>query len=791
MKSKKDDNLIRIFLASSNELKHEREQFENFISRINTLWQWSDKPMLELNIWETASDTISFTRTQDEYNKIIKTVDIFVLIFWSKMGKYSCEEFDLANELFHKSNKPLIIVYQKNNPYPEQSVNQFLERFREPGKEYFHVKFDLYAELENSFRKELDIYISTNLFYIPDIGKKNRIELLHGLKRRYEKRLKKKMDTELKFKLDLKLSYTNHGTDENYIKKYYVNDYKIGKTDGFGQLFYQFEKRFKRLLILGEPGAGKTVMLLEFALLLIDKALSNFNYPTPIILNLATWRNEYKHFETWLEVNMVYAGGEYGTSKKYAAELMKGKNLLLLLDGLDEIPEDDRNSCLVELQKFIIKQENSQANSDFPQLIICSRINEYASMFIDAPVRASLKIESLNSESIKTALRSLIKDEQNSAAKILLGEIESDGKIVDQLDTAFKTHLALSLAHDFDFSDLSIKKLVDAYILKELSGLQFTEEVKAKQYLQFLSSKLSMVKQGITFELSDMQPSWLRYPFFYKLLVSFLLSLIVSVFLGFFIMQISSKHTTDNFLKISGLCFLIILITEFITFKKNNLIKFSEQRVFNPRGFFLGNYLKIIFKKIKMTSFISSIVSLLFLMVMSFFDRSIFLKTSLPIILLCTVIFSLFLGGITSFYIIQYSLLPILVSQFFNFKRFPVIKNPYQRLTASFIFNSVIIFCIAETLLFFLLMFHPEVILGNHFFAFLYFSLWILLYVVVNVFIISPLFKHFILRFILVCRGKIPLRYSSFLNEVSRSGIMEKEGGQWRFKHQIIQDRLK
>ena len=52
----------------------------------------------------------------------------------------------------------------------------------------------------------------------------------------------------------------------------------------------------------------------------------------------------------------------------------------------------------------------------------------------------------------------------------------------------------------------------------------------------------------------------------------------------------------------------------------------------------------------------------------------------------------------------------------------------------------------------------------------------------------SSLVKHLAIRWILFIQGKAPLRYSRFLKKVAGTGIMEQDGGEWRFRHQLIQD---
>lgn len=73
----------KIFLASSSELKEDREEFEKLISRKNK-YLVPRGVFLELDLWEDFLDAMSQTRLQDEYNKAIRGCDIFVMLFLLK-----------------------------------------------------------------------------------------------------------------------------------------------------------------------------------------------------------------------------------------------------------------------------------------------------------------------------------------------------------------------------------------------------------------------------------------------------------------------------------------------------------------------------------------------------------------------------------------------------------------------------------------------------------------------------------------------------------------------------------
>ena len=107
-------NKIKIFLASSSELELDRREIEVFISRENS--DLAEKGLfLDLIVWEDFIDAMARTRLQDEYNKAIRSCDIFLLLFFSKVGKYTREEFEAAFGEFQESGRPAIYTYFRNS----------------------------------------------------------------------------------------------------------------------------------------------------------------------------------------------------------------------------------------------------------------------------------------------------------------------------------------------------------------------------------------------------------------------------------------------------------------------------------------------------------------------------------------------------------------------------------------------------------------------------------------------------------------------------------------------------
>lgn len=103
-------HIIKIFLASSSELKDHREKFEIFIYRRNKRYI-HEGIFLELVIWEDFLDYMDQDRLQNRYNEVVKKSDIFVSLFHTKVGRYTEEEFKIAFGIFQDTNRPKIYTY--------------------------------------------------------------------------------------------------------------------------------------------------------------------------------------------------------------------------------------------------------------------------------------------------------------------------------------------------------------------------------------------------------------------------------------------------------------------------------------------------------------------------------------------------------------------------------------------------------------------------------------------------------------------------------------------------------
>jgi hypothetical protein len=126
----------------------------------------------------------------------------------------------------------------------------------------------------------------------------------------------------------------------------------------------------RTLLILGDPGSGKTILLLEIAKELIERANRDISLPIPVVFNLSSWTSRKHRFIGWLiqELNV-----RFQIPKVQGNTWIKEQQLLLLLDGLDEVRQELRDYCVQEINQF-------SQRYGLTEIIVCCRIAVYETL---------------------------------------------------------------------------------------------------------------------------------------------------------------------------------------------------------------------------------------------------------------------------------------------------------------------------------------------------------------------------------------------------------------------------
>jgi len=155
---------LRVFLASSSELREDRDAFDLDLRQQNDRLA-KEGVYLKVVRWEHFLDAISETRLQDEYNRAIEQCDVFVSLFFTKAGKFTQEEFDTAYGRFKATDKPRIYTFFKDalvntgsmKPGDLNSRWAFEEKLQKLG--HFKTSYENIEHLKRQFRDQLDLLL--------------------------------------------------------------------------------------------------------------------------------------------------------------------------------------------------------------------------------------------------------------------------------------------------------------------------------------------------------------------------------------------------------------------------------------------------------------------------------------------------------------------------------------------------------------------------------------------------------------------------------------------------------
>ncbi|MGW4684327.1 NACHT domain-containing protein [Streptomyces sp. NPDC004244] len=137
-----------------------------------------------------------------------------------------------------------------------------------------------------------------------------------------------------------------------------------------------YERHGLQLLVLGAPGAGKTVHMLELTQELVDHAMTEATAPVPVFLLLTNWRGE--PMEPWVEEEL---GRRYRVPADAAKALLSRGMIDLVLDGLDEVDPSRHKECVAEINGFLSADGHPQCG-----IAVSCRTTEYEAL----PARLSL-----------------------------------------------------------------------------------------------------------------------------------------------------------------------------------------------------------------------------------------------------------------------------------------------------------------------------------------------------------------------------------------------------------------
>ena len=259
------------------------------------------------------------------------------------------------------------------------------------------------------------------------------------------------------------------------------------------------------LLILGEPGSGKTITLLQLAKKPIARTEQDLTKPIPVVFNLSSWGAKQQPIEKWLVEELKIKDR---VPKSLGEPWIEQEQLILFLDGLDEVEVVKRNACVRALNQFI-------ATHNITEMVVCSRVKDYEALTARLQLSSAICIKPLSPKQV----HSFLAEAGNSLAglKALLqqdSELECFAQtplILNIMSIAYQNWSVENLLQQFQSSKERRQHLFNTYIERMFDrkgGGQYPKAL-AMQWLSWLARRISQDSQSV-FSIEQMQPHWLQ-----------------------------------------------------------------------------------------------------------------------------------------------------------------------------------------------------------------------------------------------------------------------------------------
>lgn len=261
----------------------------------------------------------------------------------------------------------------------------------------------------------------------------------------------------------------------------------------------------RTLLILGEPGSGKTIALLKLAQRLVARTEQDLSQPIPVVFNLSSWASKRQTIDEWLVEELKL---NYQISRALGKTWVEQEQLILLLDGLDEVQAEHRDACVRVLNQFIEAHGTTE-------IVVCSRVRDYESLSERLNLRSAIYIQLLTSEQVYQYL-----DEAGDQLVGLKTLLQHDAKleefartplILSVMSLAYEGCSSTDLLNQVGLTENRYQRLFDNYLERMLKRRITTQQYSPKQtklWLNWLAQQLD--RESITeFRIEGIQPVWL------------------------------------------------------------------------------------------------------------------------------------------------------------------------------------------------------------------------------------------------------------------------------------------
>lgn len=262
-----------------------------------------------------------------------------------------------------------------------------------------------------------------------------------------------------------------------------------------------FDEQLGQLLILGAPGSGKTTLLLELTQVLLNRAETDDEHPLPVVFNLSSWAVDRRLLDDWLIEELAR---RYDVPRLMARDWVRDERILPLLDGLDEVAAQHRDTCAECINEF------RKGHGTLP-VVVCSRTAEYDALATRLRLPGAIVAQTLSPEQVNEYL-----ERAGRSLSGLNAAVRTNRSLLGLLNTPLMLSIAaLAYRHSETRPEPDIgaapNRLFDVYVdamfHRGAKQTRYTKE-KTLSWLAWLARTLIRENQTI-FNLEDLRTSWL------------------------------------------------------------------------------------------------------------------------------------------------------------------------------------------------------------------------------------------------------------------------------------------
>lgn len=569
-----------------------------------------------------------------------------------------------------------------------------------------------------------------------------------------------------------------------------------------------------RLLILGNPGSGKTTTLLDLAKALIDRAETEPDFPMPVLFNLSSWQDDNQPLHEWMVQELKLRGLRSDITRKW----LDKRKLLPMLDGLDEMKSDRQETCVEAINQQLLTGEKSLL-----YLVVCSRNEEYDNYETKLLLNGAIYIQELTIDKIQSYLNSVNQSE-------LCHALDSDPDLLALVRTPLFLSIAALAFQEVSYeqwqtlttAEARIEYLLNAYIRQmmerklERSTLinlygkgQPPCNRKTQSWLVMVAWQ--MRDQSQTEFLIEKVSNLVPRTFQFKVLILFVFLLLTA---SAFVFYFFSHGSGGSIVLLAGIAIYLFYISIFKTLIASNIelvesLYFSWEQAkksfiqelihFQTTAIFLGIGFEVVYQNM-IFFYILIFLPCFYLPRFKKRNRKIAINL-LAIWITINVHNSLWQVLLHVLVLSLCGILMSLITGFFEGLKSTELKvkrSPNQGIWQSakiavltFLFTGLMstLLCGALGLAFagrnenFISSLTRGVVIGLLFGLFLGFGYGL-------TFGGKACLKHVISRFYAYSRGMIPWNYARFLNYCTERSLLQQVGGRYQFIHRLLQEHF-